>query len=181
MLSIEWSPVAPLHAREGEQVELSSLTFRDTTPASQYAVTIDWGDLTPKDSWMVESSLQGAPIRIRPDYRFDSLGFFDQPGSRGCVQRASNTLSGWIRDDLAAIVPTPQNSFTAITDNPATGQMQSIPALSIGRKEIVVFVGGRDLPGNTLAESAAGTYQATGSPEFLQSVAQARPGRCADH
>jgi hypothetical protein len=177
LLTIDIPQVSALELDEGSLAELSSLTFHDSTPDAAYTVTIDWGDGSPREIQTVSGVPPASSIRIRVDYQYDTLGFFDQPGSRGALQRAADTLGAWLGDELAAIAPAGQNMFTAIIDHPGTGQIQQIPGLAVGQNEVIVFAGGRALGGVDLALGVAGTFQAAGTADFLETVNQrAQPG-----
>lgn len=83
---------------------------------------------------------------LRFDYRFDSLGFFDDPGRRLALEAAADQWEAIIQDEFADIPAGAQLDIR----NPTTGFVETV-TLDQPIDDILVFVGARDFGSSTLA------------------------------
>ena len=118
----------------------------------------------------------GAPlvqaIDIQFDFTFDSSNFFNGNLQRqNVLNAAAQVFESRFTDTLSAITPGSGNTWTGTFENPSTGLPQSVVNRTIATNAIVVFVGARDLPGDTLGFGGPGGFSASGSPAFLDAVA----------
>lgn len=109
-------------------------------------------------------------VTITVDYSLDTLGFFDVPARREVVEAAADYVGSLLNDSLTAIIPGAGNSWRLVFNHPATGEPTEVVNPVIDRDELLIFVGGRDLPGTTLGLGGAGGWQATGSQSFLLAI-----------
>lgn len=112
----------------------------------------------------------GYAVRVRFDYTYDTYlfpdgtrGFFNKyPQAKLTLEHAAKSFM-YLRDHLTAIVPTwpgdpddPNRPAGVIEAwrpsffNPATGALQEVPGLVVPTDTLIVFVGGRDIPGSPL-------------------------------
>ena len=75
-----------------------------------------------------------------------------------------------LEDSLAAIIPGGPNQWRLRLNNPGTGELTEIGNPTIDEDQVLVFVGGRDLGGDTLGQGGAGGWQASGTSSFLNLV-----------
>ncbi|GIW74701.1 MAG: hypothetical protein KatS3mg103_1223 [Phycisphaerales bacterium] len=106
-------------------------------------------------------------VRFTIDYGYDALGFFDDPTRREVMQAAADWVGSLLEDDLLPIVPGGSNRWTVQFSDPATGAVAQIDNPTIDQDELLLFVGGRDLGGDTLGLGGAGGWSASGSGSFL--------------
>lgn len=118
-----------------------------------------------------------AGVHIQFDYSLDTNGFFNDPARRVLLQSAADALTSRLQDTLTEIAspqPIPGTSFTntwtAQLSNPATGATTSIKDLFVPRDTIIVYAGGRDLPGSTLGVGGPGGFSGSGTQAFLDNV-----------
>ena len=102
-------------------------------------------------------------LTIQFDFSFDTSGFFTDPTRRAVLQQAANDLTARIDTSLAAVVPGGGNTWTLRFVNPTTGVTATVPNAAIAADALLVYVGGRDLPGTTVGVTASGTSSASGS------------------
>jgi hypothetical protein len=112
-------------------------------------------------------------ITIAFDYTYDTNQFFNTPEKRDLIQQAADVVTGGLNnDDLTAISPTGSDTWSASFPNPATGAIQSVANLAVPADTIIIYVGGRPLPGTGEAGlGSTGGYSATGSQAWLDTVA----------
>jgi hypothetical protein len=109
-------------------------------------------------------------LTVQIDYRFDDANFFDAPEKRAALQSAANVAVSRFDDDLAAIVPTPGNTWTARIDDPGPADgTREIENLTIPADTILVFAGGREM--NALGMGGPGGFRTIGSTTWNQRVA----------
>ncbi len=117
-----------------------------------------------------------AALQIQFDYRFDTNGFFNDPVRRATLEHAGRDVAHRLNAtiDLAPIVPSGSNSWTATTFNPSnTTQYVSVPNLSIGADTIVVFVGAQAGVGGAEAGLGGyGGYSASGNNQWFSTLRQ---------
>ncbi len=109
-------------------------------------------------------------VSIDIDYRFDTLDFFGDPARRAVVEAVADDLSAVLQDSLAAIIPGGPNEWSLRFNNPSTGELAELDNPTIEEDQLLVFVGGRDLGGDTLGAGGAGGWVASGTSSFLNLV-----------
>ncbi|VTT97326.1 peptidase m10a and m12b matrixin and adamalysin : Calx-beta domain-containing protein OS=Singulisphaera acidiphila (strain ATCC BAA-1392 / DSM 18658 / VKM B-2454 / MOB10) GN=Sinac_5612 PE=4 SV=1: Peptidase_M10: FG-GAP: VCBS [Gemmataceae bacterium] len=99
-------------------------------------------------------------------------GFFeDNPAARAALVRVGQEMGGRVSANLAAITPSGTNGWTAGLYNPSTGQQYTVSNLRVAANTLVVYVGGRAMPGPTAAQGGAGGYGWSGSAAWGSTVA----------
>ncbi|NRA58059.1 MAG: hypothetical protein HRU13_08115, partial [Phycisphaerales bacterium] len=109
-------------------------------------------------------------VSIDIDYRFDTLDFFGDPARRAVVEAVADDMSAVLQDSLAAIIPGGPNEWSLRFNNPSTGELAELDNPTIEEDQLLVFVGGRDLGGDTLGAGGAGGWVASGTSSFLNLV-----------
>ena len=104
-------------------------------------------------------------LNIVYDYSLDTSGFFNDQSRRDVLEEVATIYESRITDDLTAIAPGPQDTWTAEFTNPSTGMSVALNNLTIAADTVVVYVGARDLPVG-LAEGGFGGFQSVASPTF---------------
>src|SRR5262245_26503318 len=111
------------------------------------------------------------------DYSLDASNFFNTQQKRDLLEAAGRLLTDRLEATLTATTPSGGNRWRPVVINPATGEQQSLSNLSVPAGTIILYAGGRDLAGATLAEGGAGSYTASGSQTWLDTVqARGQPG-----
>ena len=108
-------------------------------------------------------------ITIAIDYTQDSEGFFNEQDRRDALQAAADMIAFALRDDLAAIIPSGQNNWTAFFSHPGNGGDSSISNLVVPADTLILFVGGMQLSG-PIAQGGPGGYSASGDATWLDAV-----------
>ncbi len=108
-------------------------------------------------------------ITIRIDYTYDTANFFNTPEKKSAMEAVAEFYGSLLQDHLAPIdqAEYPGSTWTAITHNPSTGADLQIPNLVVEEDTLIVFVGARDLGGNTRGQAGPGGYSASGSSDWL--------------
>jgi hypothetical protein len=110
-------------------------------------------------------------ILIHIDYSLDTSGFFaNNPTARATLETAASQLGAGLSANLAALVPSGGNTWTATFNNPATGGLVSVPNLSIGANTITVYAGARSLTGIESGTAVSGGYSASGTSDWVNTV-----------
>lgn len=123
------------------------------------------------------SLLSGLVIQF--DFSLDTNNFFNTQAKRDLMTQAAQVFTDRISDDLKEIKPNINigNTWEAIVTNPATAGQDSIANLLIATDTIRVYVGGRDLAGDTLAEGGPGGFNVSGAQDWIDLVtARGQPG-----
>jgi hypothetical protein len=122
-------------------------------------------------------SLEGRDVpttlQITFDYRFDTLGFFNDPTRRAVLEQAGRDISSRLNAtvDLAPISPAGGNTWTATTFDPSnTTQQVQVPNLSLGADQIVVFVGGGAGSSGEAGLGGFGGYSASGNQTWFDTL-----------
>jgi hypothetical protein len=116
-------------------------------------------------------------ISIRIDYSLDSpanggTGFFTtHPAARQVMEQVAYEMGQRIDARLAAISPSGNNTWTATVYHPGTGSLYSIPNLRVPADTIIVYVGGRSIPGAEAGFGGYGGYSWSGSASWGQLLA----------
>ena len=118
-------------------------------------------------------------IDIVIDYTYDTNNFFDTQPKRDTLDAAAAVFEVFT-DSLDAIVPgtvyNPGTEFEftdtwdAIFTHPGTGAQQIVTDLTIAADTILVYAGGRDLPGPTLGLGGPGGFDSFGITSFVDTV-----------
>lgn len=112
-----------------------------------------------------------AAITIQFDYTYDkTTPFFDNEQKRNTLEAVANFFENLLTDDLAAIDPGGVNEWSITMVNPNTGRSFVLEDLSVPEDTLVVFVGGRDLPGDSIAQSGEWSGAVEGRMDFVYSV-----------
>lgn len=109
-------------------------------------------------------------VNFTIDYTYDANGFFDDPDRRDVIEAAADYLGSLLNDTLSAIVPGSGNDWGIRFTDPATGMAVEVDGPTINQDELLLFVGGRDIAGDTLGLGGAGGWQAQGSSSFVLNV-----------
>jgi hypothetical protein len=102
-----------------------------------------------------------AAIEFRFDYTYDATGFFDSPEPRAALEAVAEVFDVLL-DDLTAISPSGSNRWMASFFNPASGANETIENMLVPANTLTVFVGGRNLIGDTLGVGGPGGFSGTG-------------------
>jgi hypothetical protein len=89
-------------------------------------------------------------VRFSFDYTYDTGGFFADPSRRSMLELAGDLTLRYV-DDLAEIEPTGEQAWSYTFFRPDTGGLRLLENQTIAADEVLVYVGGADLAGNTLA------------------------------
>lgn len=117
-------------------------------------------------------------ITILIDYRYDlrangGAGFFeDNPAARAVIERVAQELGQRVSANLSAIVPSGTNTWTATFFHPRTGQQVSISNPTVPANTIVVYVGGRAMPGPEAGVGGYGGYRWSGTSAWGNTIAR---------
>jgi hypothetical protein len=122
---------------------------------------------------------QASAINIVFDYSLDTNNFFNTQTKRDAMDAAAAVFEVFT-DQLAAITPgtvynpgTAQqfsDTWTASFTHPGTGSPHTINNLSVAADTILVYAGGRNLPGSTLGQGGPGGFDANGIQSFVDAV-----------
>jgi len=124
-----------------------------------------WGDGT-QSSLTVASAPAAGPIRARFDYSLDTTGFFNASERRAILQAAADIVFSKFSDILTAITPSQSNTWQTILHNPTTGVEKIIDGGAIASNELLIYVGARNLPGNSVASAGPGGFGWRGTPAW---------------
>ena len=119
---------------------------------------------------------------IEFDYSLDTNNFFNTQAKRDLMTQVAQEFTIRIADDLTRIQPNVNigNTWDALVTNPATGNQNTIANMSIPTDTIRVYPGGRDLFGDTLAESGPGGFNVAGAQDWINVVTgRGQPGALA--
>lgn len=117
------------------------------------------------------------PLSIEFNYLYDG-GFFSggNESRKGVLDAAAAYFENRISDNLLAITSGGGNNFTAIFNRPDNGSQVQISNYSVAANTLEIFVGARDLTGSTLGQGGPGSYGASGSLSYVNSVAERGQG-----
>jgi len=107
-------------------------------------------------SFLEQSDSSGFNIEL--DYRFDSTGFFDDPDRRAALEAVAQIWESFIQDDFTNV---PAGISFAV-ENPTTDETEMV-VLDAEIDDLLIFVGARSLPGNTLAQAGPDGVNAVGT------------------
>ncbi|WP_406700320.1 Calx-beta domain-containing protein [Singulisphaera sp. Ch08] len=87
------------------------------------------------------------------------------------MEAAANSVASVLNDNLLAIQASGSNTWMAHFPNPSNGQLTTIDNMVVPANTIVIFVGGRSLPGESEAgEGSTGGFGAQGSQAWLDLI-----------
>ncbi|MBN9523374.1 VCBS repeat-containing protein [bacterium] len=113
---------------------------------------------------------------VQIDYSFDTAGFFADPARRAVLQRAVDDVAAQLNTNLPALAPGGGNSWEATFFNPASGAEVRVPNLAVAANTIIVYAGGRNLPGAEAGVGGFGGYTASGSQSWYSTIQSRGPG-----
>ena len=150
----------------GEGAEFSvSETFNTTGLVGSLQSTVRWGDGTETPGTVAGNVDNNGPLSIRFVYRGS---FFNDAARRTALETAAASIIERFNDDLAAITPNSLLTWDATLDDPTTGSQLVVPNLSVAANELVIYVGGRDLPGSRVGEAGPGGFAFAGGGSYTQ-------------
>ena len=115
-------------------------------------------------------------VVVQLDYSLDANGFFADPARRAVLQRAADDVAAQLSANLPALAPGGGNSWEATFFNPATGAEVRVPNRTVPANTVVIYAGGRDLPGAEAGLGGYGGYSASGSPAWYATIQTRGPG-----
>lgn len=125
-------------------------------------------------TWILWSAVllvccQSQAITITLDYTYDTNNFFGaNPGAVSALNAAAGAFTGFL-DDLLAIESGGINYWSAQFSHPGTGSSQWVADLIVPADTLIIYAGGRDLPGR-LAQGGPGGLSAGGTQEWVDTV-----------
>lgn len=145
-------------AAEGGATRINEVL--DISPLlGEIAAEVRWDDgtATPVN---INAGADSGPLRIQFDYSRDRSSLFDSQQTRNTLELAGRLVMRSINDRLSAIVPNPgqQRNWVATFPDPSTGQPAEVPNLRVNADTLVVYVGGRDWTGSTIARGGFGGF-----------------------
>jgi Dockerin type I domain len=161
---------------EGLSISTGDVVVDTSAVLGAISAQIDWGDGTRTPVPVSSASGQG-PLTVRFDYTYDVGQFFNTAEKRAILQVAADIVFSRFADQLFAITPSGTNTWEAIFVDPSTGATVNRTMGNLGANEIVIFVGSRDLPGNSVAVAGPGGTSWRGTTGWGQSVlTRGQPG-----
>ncbi|MBI5760722.1 MAG: hypothetical protein HZA46_19560, partial [Planctomycetales bacterium] len=120
----------------------------------------------------LESRSLPSGLVIQFDFSLDANNFFNTQAKKDLLSQAAQVFTNRIADDLTRIQPNVNigNTWDALVTNPASGNQTILSNLSISTDTIRVYPGGRDLLGDTLAESGPGGFNVAGAQDWINTV-----------
>ncbi|MGL6075169.1 MAG: FG-GAP-like repeat-containing protein [Fimbriiglobus sp.] len=109
-------------------------------------------------------------VTLRFDYTYDTSGFFRSAEARAALEAAAAQIAPLVEDNLSAVRPTGNNTWTAQFYNPIRATTVNLTNYNINQNEIVVFVGATNLYAGELGLTTSGGYTATGDRAWLNTV-----------
>ncbi|MBP89350.1 MAG: hypothetical protein CMJ64_22000 [Planctomycetaceae bacterium] len=133
--------------------------------------SIDWGDGSTGVGSVSDTGV--GPLQARFDYSLDDNNFFDTQAKRDLLELATSMVVSQLGDQLTAITPGGDNSWSMTLVHPATGvQDFEISNPTVAANELVIYAGGRELTGTSLGVGGPGGSSATcATPGFCSDVA----------
>ncbi|WP_432798307.1 PEP-CTERM sorting domain-containing protein [Poriferisphaera sp. WC338] len=112
-------------------------------------------------------------IDINFDYRFDTQGMFSDPTRRAALEAAA-TVYDRFTDNLLAINPDAQNTWSLSINRPDGGGNVTLNNLNVNAQSITVFVGGWGFHPSVLGWAGAGNITNVSGSIAWQQTIQAR-------
>lgn len=118
---------------------------------------------------ILSNSPSWAGLMFEFDYRFDSLGFFDDPARREALEAAGRMVNRYV-DNLEAIIPSGNNTWMSFLSKPDGSGTEFFGNETIPQDVIVFYPAGRPLPG-LLAQAIDLAPVGQGDPAWEDTVA----------
>ena len=117
-------------------------------------------------------AIQASPaLIIEIDYSYDTNQFFDTVEKREAMQAVADFFGGLIQDRLLAIDPAEFGfSWDARFTHPSTGEVVTLPDLVVPADTLIVYVGSRELGGNTRGLAGPNFWGATGNQAWFDHI-----------
>lgn len=117
------------------------------------------------------SPAQAIKIEIRYDY--DTNGFFNQPGSKEALRKVADYFETLINDQLLSINPATDGggTWSANFPNPGGSNTITLNNLVVPANTLIVFAGGKSIPGSTIGQGGYGGYGWSGTQAWGNRVA----------
>ncbi len=113
-------------------------------------------------------------ITIRFDYTYDTSGFFNMPARRSVLEAAADVFESRLTDDLQALTPGGNNTWTAQFAHPSRdGETVEVENLRVPADTVIIYVGGKDLPDGARASlgfGGPGGFSARGTQAWVERV-----------
>lgn len=106
-------------------------------------------------------------VAIQFDFSHDTAGFFADPNRRAVLQRAADDVSARLSANLPAVLPGGANNYGLSFFSPSNGQMATVANRALPANTLVVYAGGRDLPGSSAGVGGFGGYSASGTADWM--------------
>ena len=112
-------------------------------------------------------------ITIKVDYTYDSNNFFNTPEKRAALEAVASFYGNLLNDNLLEINQAAFGggvSWEADFTHPGTGAVQSVPGLVVPADTLVIYAGGRSLPGSTVGQGGPGGFSASGTQGWFNRI-----------
>lgn len=112
-------------------------------------------------------------ITIKVDYTYDSNNFFNTPEKRAALEAVASFYGNLLNDNLLEINQAAFGggvSWEADFTHPGTGAVQSVPGLVVPADTLVIYAGGRSLPGSTVGQGGPGGFGASGTQAWFNRI-----------
>lgn len=111
-------------------------------------------------------------LTIQIDYTYDTTQFFNTPAKKSAIEAVAKFYGDLIADNLLRIdaAEFPGSSWSAQPTHPATGATLSIPNLVVPEDTIIVYVGARNLSGNTLGVGGPAGWGGSGFDAWFERI-----------
>jgi len=115
---------------------------------------------------------QLSAITIKIDYSYDTNNFFDTQAKKSAIEGVAKFFGDLIIDNLLRIdaAEFPGFSWMARPFHPATGELLSIANLIVPEDTIIVYVGARNLSGNTRGVGGPGGWSGSGNSTWFDRI-----------
>lgn len=119
---------------------------------------------------LVAVNLPAQAVQIEFDYTYDTSGFFDNQSRRDMMDMAASFYSNFT-DNLTAITPDQQNSWTLDFRNPSNiATWVSVDNATVAEDSIRVYVGASAMGDGVLGYSAGAYVSVDGTAEFENTI-----------
>lgn len=111
-------------------------------------------------------------IRIVLDYRYDTAGFFEQPGAKTALRDVADLFESLIQDQLLRIdsADFPGTTWTATIRHPGTNQTIEIVNPVIPENTVIIFPAGLSLSGGTTGRGGNSGFRARPRDQFFERI-----------
>ncbi|MEO0454371.1 MAG: hypothetical protein AAFY98_09585 [Verrucomicrobiota bacterium] len=115
---------------------------------------------------------QGKAIEIQIDYTYDTNNFFDTDEKKAVMEAVADFFGDMIDDQLLSIDASQffRASWTASFIDPSTGGSVNLSNLVVPEDVIIIYVGSRNLPGNTVGVAGPGGFGASGASSWIDRI-----------